>query len=309
MWEMEGRSAKEIARELGVKETSVRHTVSRARASLKRILSEIVLDESRGLTALDMLSTTYRKSAELTKNSSKIALSVALLFFAVLGFSSMSIVGQNSSNILNDYETLQLDNQIGGSPGYNTEEHSASSSSIVSQNRIPAKKQNDKNLDIPGLDESGLPVGFTISDSKGGVGVAYFRERDPLRSDAALRGRQIIKTESGAANIFISQSLNLDGSKPFYDPVVSFGRDGRWVPLSVKVVSTDFERQESGDYLLTASIQVESAISSPIDIVATAGGRDLVLAPKLVVTRLLLDPSKTRVLAQTVYVDDGGVSA
>jgi hypothetical protein len=121
--------------------------------------------------------------------------------------------------------------------------------------------------------------------------------------------RQIIKTESGAANIFISQSLNLDGNEPLYDPVVSFGQDGRWVPLSVKVISTDFKRQKGGDYLLTASIQVESSISSPIEIMATAGGRDLVLPPRLVVTRLLLDPSKTRVLAQTVYVDDGGVSA
>jgi RNA polymerase sigma factor (sigma-70 family) len=33
MWEMEGRSTSEIASELGIKESAVRHTVSRARAS------------------------------------------------------------------------------------------------------------------------------------------------------------------------------------------------------------------------------------------------------------------------------------
>ena len=55
MWEMEGRSTAEIAAELGIKESSVRHTVSRARASLRRVLSELVIDEARGLTALDML--------------------------------------------------------------------------------------------------------------------------------------------------------------------------------------------------------------------------------------------------------------
>jgi len=43
--------------------------------------------------------------------------------------------------------------------------------------------------------------------------------------------------------------------------------------------------------------------------VATAGGRDLALAPKLILTRLLLDSSKTRVLAQTVNVDESSESA
>ena len=71
MWEMEGRSTKEIAAELGIKESAVRHTVSRARASLRRVLSELVIDEERGLTALEMLSTTYKKATAITKKSSK----------------------------------------------------------------------------------------------------------------------------------------------------------------------------------------------------------------------------------------------
>jgi RNA polymerase sigma factor (sigma-70 family) len=89
MWEMEGRSTEEIARELGIKESAVRHTVSRARASLRRVLSELVIDEARGLTALDMLSTTYKKASELAKKSSKVALSLILVLFAFLGFNSM----------------------------------------------------------------------------------------------------------------------------------------------------------------------------------------------------------------------------
>ncbi len=65
MWEMEGRSTQEIAKELGIKESSVRHTVSRARASLRKVLSTLVIDEKRGLTALDLLSTSYKKASEL----------------------------------------------------------------------------------------------------------------------------------------------------------------------------------------------------------------------------------------------------
>ncbi len=90
MWEMEGRSTSEIAAELGIKETAVRHTVSRARASLRRVLSELVIDQERGITALDMLSTSYKKAAELAQKSSKVALSFILVFTAFLGFNSLT---------------------------------------------------------------------------------------------------------------------------------------------------------------------------------------------------------------------------
>ena len=90
MWEMEGRSTSEIASELGIKESAVRHTVSRARASLRRVLSELVIDEERGLTALDMLSTSYKKAAEIAQKTSKVALSLLLVVTAFLGFNSLT---------------------------------------------------------------------------------------------------------------------------------------------------------------------------------------------------------------------------
>ena len=86
MWEMDGRSTAEIAAELGIKESSVRHTVSRARASLRNVLATLIIDEERGLTALDMLSTSYKKAAELAKKSSRAALSLFLVVGAFLGF-------------------------------------------------------------------------------------------------------------------------------------------------------------------------------------------------------------------------------
>jgi RNA polymerase sigma factor (sigma-70 family) len=97
MWEVEGRSTSEIARELGIKESAVRHTVSRARASLRKILSELVIDESKGLTALDLLSTTYKKAAEIAGKSSKIALTFILVLTAFLGLNSMTGNEQNTS--------------------------------------------------------------------------------------------------------------------------------------------------------------------------------------------------------------------
>jgi RNA polymerase sigma factor (sigma-70 family) len=99
MWEIEGRSTKEIAKELGIKESAVRHTVSRARASLRKVLSELVIDEARGLTALDLLSTTYKKAAEIAGKSSKIALTFILVLTAFLGLNSLTGNESNTSLI------------------------------------------------------------------------------------------------------------------------------------------------------------------------------------------------------------------
>jgi predicted transcriptional regulator len=97
MWEVEGRSTKEIAKELGIKESAVRHTVSRARASLRKVLSELIIDEARGLTALDLLSTTYKKAAELTAKSSKMALIFILVLTSFLGLNSITGNESNTS--------------------------------------------------------------------------------------------------------------------------------------------------------------------------------------------------------------------
>jgi RNA polymerase sigma factor (sigma-70 family) len=97
MWEVEGRSTAEIAKELGIKESAVRHTVSRARTSLRKILSELIIDEARGLTALDLLSTTYKKAAELTAKSSKMALIFILVLTSFLGLNSLTGNESNTS--------------------------------------------------------------------------------------------------------------------------------------------------------------------------------------------------------------------
>jgi RNA polymerase sigma factor (sigma-70 family) len=114
MWEVEGRSTQEIAKELGIKESAVRHTVSRARASLRKVLSELVIDEARGLTALDLLSTTYKKAAEIAGKSSKIALTFILVLTAFLGLNSLTgnepntSITTSSSQLLNNQDLPEV---------------------------------------------------------------------------------------------------------------------------------------------------------------------------------------------------------
>jgi len=316
MWEMEGRSSSEIAKELGIKESSVRHTVSRARASLRKVLSQLVIDEARGLTALDLLSKTYKKASMLAKDSSKVALSVLLVVFAFAGFNSFygnsPITNLTQSDIESQMESESAPRQssaedqssIAASEDLNQATDSASESVAPIKSEGKSKK-----LSIPGLSKSGIPNGFSITDAMGAVGEAYFREKPLIVSDDEMTLGNVIKTSTGAANVFLSQNIKIDPKGLSYEPTVSFGQSGMWIPLEVRVDSTEIKLSSNGNYLVTAVIAVESVIETPIKIVAKADGRDLIEAPRQVITRLVLDPSKTQVLSQVVYVVEKGVEA
>ena len=315
MWEMEGRSTKEIAAELGIKESAVRHTVSRARASLRRVMSELIIDKERGLTALDLLSTTYRKAAVVAKKSSKAALSLILVFFAFLGFNSMptdsgvpnifvdEVISSNTSD--ETKEVFENEVKIGEK---NTVAVGVDEPELVANKEfLVVENARAKALSFAGLDQKGIPTGFTVTDSTGSLGSLYTTNRTPILSETELTISQVAKTDSGAANIFISQQL-ISGAKGFeYAPTLSFGRAGNWIPLLTSLSYLNSERLLSGDYLVTAIIKVESEVETPVVIAASAMGRDLAQAPRQVITRLVLNPGKTQILAQAVYVVEKGV--
>jgi RNA polymerase sigma factor (sigma-70 family) len=308
MWEMEGRSTEEIAAELGIKKSAVRHTVSRARTSLRRVMSELVVDKERGLTALDMLSTTYKKAAEVAKKSSKAALALILLFFAFLGFNSMP------TN--NDVPTVVTGGSVSSTEtAGSTEVSEATPSASASTSTSPSAAAKAKaaainakatSINFAGLDKNGVPTGFTVADSSGALGSLYITNRQPVLTETELTLSQVAKTEKGAANIFLSQQLVSDVNGFNYLPAVSYGKAGSWAPLFTSVTYLDSERLLSGNYLVTAIIKVESEVETPVVIPAAANGRDLLQAPRQVFTRLVLNPGKTQILAQAIYVVEKG---
>jgi RNA polymerase sigma factor (sigma-70 family) len=311
MWEMEGRSTEEIAAELGIKESAVRHTVSRARTSLRRVMSELVIDKERGLTALDMLSTTYKKAAEVAKKSSKAALSLVLVFFAFLGFNSMptnndvpSIVAEGN---VSSSETAGSNTSAVTDVTPSASASASSSPSAAAKAKAAAMNAKATSINFAGLDKSGVPTGFTVADSSGALGSLYITNRQPVLSETELTLSQVAKTEKGAANIFLSQQFVSDSTGFNYIPTVSFGKAGSWSPLVTSVTYFDFERLLSGNYLVTAIIKVESEVETTVVIPATASGRDLLQAPRQVITRLVLNPGKTQILSQAIYVVEKGV--
>ena len=301
MWEMEGRSTEEIAAELGIKESAVRHTVSRARTSLRRVLSELVIDQERGLTALDMLSTTYKKASELAAKSSKVALSLLLVVTAFLGFNSMT----GREGVVPVASIQEPTESLGGS---------ASESAIPAPSiSMPAKKsstmvsgvyvKSGKAAQWPGLDEEGAPIAFTVSGEKGPIGKIRVNRNTPVATEqGTILATQAI-TSVGGPNVMIDQTITVDGNGTKYEVgYVSFGVNGSWQVAEANATSVDFERMSNGQYLMTVTISLLSTPTSEFAIAVGDRGYDIVGTPKAITTRLLLNASKTQILAQAVLV-------
>ena len=315
MWEFEGRSTQEIAQELGVKESTVRHTVSRARATLRRLLAQRIIDEERGLTALDLLSVGYRKAERVAHHSSKAALSLVLIVSAFLGFQSLSPSDFSVSGTLSSSESQVSEENSHtlspyGSPVQGGNEKSADGRSGDSAVNLPnSEKSSSRTFSaeavevlFPGLDLEGVPTGFTVVDSLGSIGSLFVGPQKPMITETGYLLSNIVSTKAGSTNVLMNQSLVLDAFGTSYVAQVSVGINGGWQPLRLSFVSTDMERLASGNYLLTAIMTVDSVLETSVKVSTGTSGTDLSSAPDFISTRLLLDPNKSKILAQAVLV-------
>ena len=311
MWEMEGRSTEEIAAELGIKETAVRHTVSRARTSLRRVLSELVIDEERGLTALDMLSTTYKKAADLAAKSSKVALSLLLVVTAFLGFNSLT---GNEGSVL---PTVQQESQAAPAP-VATAEASESATPAPSVSVSSAKKSDGMvsgiyikgaRVAFPGLDAEGNPTGFTVA-GENGLGKMWVSNNRPVATEQGTILATQAVTSKGGPNVIIDQTITVDGNGTKYEVgYVALGINKQWMVANADATGVDFERMSNGQYLMTVTISLTSTPTSELANPVGDRGYDVAGAPKAITTRLLLNASKTQILAQAIYLPGSAVKA
>ena len=311
MWEMEGRSTEEIAAELGIKETAVRHTVSRARTSLRRVLSELVIDEERGLTALDMLSTTYKKAADLAAKSSKVALSLLLVVTAFLGFNSLT---GNEGSVL---PTVKQESQAAPAPAA-TAEVSESATPAPSVSVSAAKKSDGMvsgvyikgaRVAFPGLDAEGNPTGFTVA-GENGLGKMWVSNNRPVATEQGTILATQAVTSKGGPNVIIDQTITVDGNGTKYEVgYVALGINKQWAVANADATGVDFERMSNGQYLMTVTISLTSTPTSELANPVGDRGYDVAGAPKTITTRLLLNASKTQILAQAIYLSGSAVKA
>jgi RNA polymerase sigma factor (sigma-70 family) len=309
MWEMEGRSTEEIAKALGTKPENVRHVVGRARASFVRVLTEWVIDEATGTTALEALSTQYKKAAELAKKSSKVALSLLIVLVAFLGFNS--VTGQDDiSSIVTSGTTTQ---EVPAAPNSATPSTEASAEStpaesakkvesLVSSGQMIDLKSSAKALTFFGLDSQGVPTGFTVANPAGQNGAINVSKSTPVLTNEGLVLRsKTMTTDSNAINVLLSQEITVGGSGTTYGADASVSIAGNWVGLNIAGTTTNFERLFDGNYLLTAVMSIKAGSASDT-IIPASRGVDSKSAPSQITTVVLLNPGKTQVLGQAIYV-------
>jgi len=308
MWEMDGRSTAEIAVELGIKESAVRHTVSRARASMRRILSELIIDQERGLTALDLLSTTYKKSTDLAKKSSKVALSLLIVMVAFLGFNSVTGSEFNTPNIIASAKQEvppTISSEANEDSSQSTTEENFSSQKIIQDNSA-INFRTSKSL-FAGLSKDGLPTGFTVSDVTGDVGSLSVSSQSTITNpDGYVLVSYAQSQGESVLNALFSQTITVDGAGTSYFASPSVTVAGSWFPLTQTGSASTISRLSNGNYLLTATIYIDSTVDSALFEAAT-GGLDVDAIPNEITTRIILNSSKSTILAQAINISAKGV--
>jgi len=306
MWEMEGRTTEEIAAELKTTPANVRHVVARSRASLVRVLSEWIIDEETGATALDALSTSYKKAAELAKKSSKVALSLVLLVAAFLGF-----------NTFKGSPALTSVKAPAGSESSSSAPASTPSSSVASL-PTPAASPADlvAKLDtqsptvdakiqsglFTGLGADGVPTGFTATDLSGDTGHIIVGSPIPqITPDGVTMDAPALSYDAKSVGIMVDQVITVDGSGTTFTPTPTVNLNGVWAPLNVSATSTDIERLPNGNYLVSSVMVTNSPVSGGT-IAPVSDGVAVTSTPTSITVRLVLNPGKTQVLAEAIQV-------
>jgi hypothetical protein len=306
MWEMEGRTTEEIATALNTTPANVRHILARARKSMVRVLEEWVVDESTGLTALNALSTTYKKAAQIAQKSSKAALSLLLVITAFLGFNSMT---GNEAGVVSTIPSMSA--IAGKAPAAESQSPSATAATkaavaaATKKAQIAALNAKIAALSFFGLNKDGVPTGFSVTDSKNVAGVARVTKGvSSVGTDGIVVNNQFI-TGSVGPNVLIDQLITVDGTGTRYSVNgINIGWVGNWNSVEVKSTDSSIDRLANGQYLITATFNLGYLNESDFVIPTGSRGYDLADAPKSITTRILMNAGKTQVLAQAVQVNN-----
>jgi hypothetical protein len=155
-----------------------------------------------------------------------------------------------------------------------------------------------------GLDKDGVPTGFTVTDRKGAKGKLIFSKNAPVTNEEGIVLHSLAMTQADGPNVLLDQNIIVSGSGTTYEVAPSVGIKGSWVPVQVRDTTYVIERMSNGNYLVTVTILVDSSITSNFTVPTGSFGTDLVAAPRSIVTRLVLDAGKTKILAQAISVNE-----
>jgi hypothetical protein len=158
-------------------------------------------------------------------------------------------------------------------------------------------------LSFFGLDNNGIPTGFSVTDQDGSFGKARVtRGISTAGTSGILINNQFI-TGSVGPNVLIDQLITIDGTGTNYSiNNVNVGFAGNWNSVEVNSVDSSIERLANGQHLITATANIGYLKPSNFAIPTGSRGYDLADAPATITTRVLLNSGKTTILAQAVQV-------
>jgi hypothetical protein len=107
-------------------------------------------------------------------------------------------------------------------------------------------------------------------------------------------------------NALVSQTITVDGAGTSYFGSPSVTVAGSWFPLTQTGSASTITRLSNGNYLLTATIYIDSTVDSALFVAAT-GGLDVDAIPNEITTRIILNSSKSSILAQAINISAKGV--
>jgi hypothetical protein len=302
---------------------------------MRRILTEIVIDEERGLTALDMLSTTYKRAGEIAKKSSSVALSLVLVMAAFLGFNSMT---GSESNLTSTKIVAQAPGKPAAPSTSATPSKSAApadvaptaeavAEDITEQTPVVASGTSDAEKFqtfsnqvaaakemlalatpsiFPGLDANGIPVGLSVNDGSDYIGnaVIHIRPGAVTTQATVVTESSLMTNDTKGINVLIHQYITYTGLDLQYAVTPSVRIKGVWADLKVTGTSSNVKTLADGSKLITVYIVLDTEKTESAGIAMPAFGRDANRIPPVILTVIHTNSTGQEVYGQAVQVLD-----
>jgi hypothetical protein len=230
-----------------------------------------------------------------------------LLIAAFFGFTSLK-----SGSVVNSVSTTHegVTAQTSVKPLHNAGSIKASASTTPSKSALDLKSLALVNgsaakvapLTFAGLDSSGLPTGFTVSDAQGATGsINVTKPVDSVSSNGAVSSSIAVTSDNLAPYILLDQAITINEQGASYSASPAVSISGSQTPLDVAATSSNMARLSDGTYLLSATIVVNSVVNTGI-ISPLAHGVDIPSAPTQIITRIHLSSDKNTILGQAIYL-------
>ena len=244
--------------------------------------------------------------SEMTKKSSKAALSLLIVLVAFLGFNSItgaeltSVVTKidTQSSVTSSMSSLSSDSKSPSS------ESNPNSKIESSGNSINSKVSRAV---FAGTDKNGVPAGFSVADASGNIGsISVTSQQVAQLPDGFSLSSNAMTSSPNALNVLLAQNVTFNASGITFSATPSVTINGVWFVLNVADIQTLTTRLQDGSYLVSVDLEVESTMDSLVTIEAKTG-LNVASIPNKIQSTVIIDAGKSRILAQAIFVNAKGV--